>query len=148
MIEEPLPEPIIAREESAVSSGEFYTATQMHDYAARVTAAKDAEVTKWQAEYITATQEIARLMAEWGSTGMALAERDAEIGVLRKTFEIRIMDAQTVLDKYATKITTLRAAAQQALEWFEWVHGDKAQNAYLSTEVQDALTAALKGMTP
>ena len=37
-VEEPeLPEPVIAREEYAVGTGEFYTATQMHDhYAAGV----------------------------------------------------------------------------------------------------------------
>lgn len=49
-----------------------------------------------------------------------------------------------VLDT-ALELTTLRAAAQQALEWFEWFHGDKTQSAATGTDVHEALTNALKG---
>jgi len=44
-------------------------------------------------------------------------------------------------DPYA-ELTTLRAAAQQALEWFAYFH-DEGGTAF-STNVQDTLTAALK----
>lgn len=45
-IEEPaLPEPVVAREEYAVGTGEFYTAAQMHDHFA---AAKVREAQQWQ----------------------------------------------------------------------------------------------------
>jgi len=63
----------------------------------------------------------------------ALADRDAEIAVLRADWK-----------KVTHENGIVRAAAQQALEWFEWLNGDKTQGAATGTDVHDALTAALK----